>query len=106
MPFPRGRPDTANTNSVNPDLLGPDPSIVNASFKDAWNLTHGPALSLTCCQDENLKNIASKLSVRYDLVFVKGLSVLDARAVGDKSIDKTPSGFWPSDHAGVIATLR
>jgi hypothetical protein len=52
------------------------------------------------------KNIASKLSIKYDLIFVNGLSALDAKVVGDKAADKTPSGLWPSDHAGVIATLR
>jgi endonuclease/exonuclease/phosphatase family metal-dependent hydrolase len=81
-------------------------TILDGGFKDAWNLIHGSAAGLTCCQDENLGNSRSKLTVRYDLVFVKGLSALDAKVVGDKSTDKTPSGLWPSDHAGVIATLR
>jgi endonuclease/exonuclease/phosphatase family metal-dependent hydrolase len=81
-------------------------TIVNGGFNDAWNLAHASTLSLTCCQNENLGNSSSKLSVRYDLVFVKGLTALDAKVVGDKTTDKTPSGLWPSDHAGVIATLR
>jgi len=81
-------------------------TILDGGFKDAWNLTHGSGASRTCCQDENLKNTASKLSFRYDLVFVKGLSALDANVVGGKPTDKTPSGLWPSDHAGVNATLR
>jgi endonuclease/exonuclease/phosphatase family metal-dependent hydrolase len=81
-------------------------AIVNGGFNDAWNLAHGSTLSRTCCQNENLGNSSSKLSVRYDLVFVKGLTALDAKVVGDKTTDKTPSGLWPSDHAGVIATLR
>jgi hypothetical protein len=25
--------------------------------------------------------------------------------VGDTTADKTPSGLWPSDHAGIVATL-
>jgi endonuclease/exonuclease/phosphatase family metal-dependent hydrolase len=81
-------------------------TIIGANFKDAWNVAHGAATSLTCCQDEDLQNAVSKLSVRYDLVFVRGLSVLDVNVVGDKSADKTPSGLWPSDHAGVIAKLQ
>jgi hypothetical protein len=32
--------------------------------------------------------------------------VLDIRRVGDQPGDRTPSGLWPSDHAGVIATLK
>jgi endonuclease/exonuclease/phosphatase family metal-dependent hydrolase len=81
-------------------------TILGGGFKDAWNAAHGRAVSLTCCQDENLKNITSKLSVRYDLIFVKGLSVLNAQVVGDKAADKTRSGLWPSDHAGLIVTLQ
>jgi endonuclease/exonuclease/phosphatase family metal-dependent hydrolase len=81
-------------------------TIIGGNFKDAWNVAHGAMTSLTCCEDENLQNAFSKLSVRYDFVFVRGLSVLDAKVVGDKSADKTPSGLWPSDHAGVIATLQ
>lgn len=78
-------------------------TILGGGFKDAWNAARGAAPGFTCCQDENLKNLSSKLSVRYDLVFVKDLSVLDAQSVGDNS--KTRSGLWPSDHAGVIATV-
>jgi len=81
-------------------------TILGGGFKDAWSVTHGTAVSVTCCQDENLKNIASKLSVRYDLIFVKGLSVLDTQVIGGKAADKTRSRLWPSDHAGVIATLQ
>ena len=81
-------------------------TIIGGNFKDAWNVAHGAAISVTCCQDENLQNAFSKLSLRYDLVFVRGLSVLDAKVVGDKPADKTPSALWPSDHAGVIATLQ
>jgi len=28
-----------------------------------------------------------------------------ATVVGDESADRTPSGLWPSDHAGVVASL-
>ncbi|MEU6069315.1 MULTISPECIES: hypothetical protein [Streptomyces] len=26
--------------------------------------------------------------------------------VGNEQSDRTPSGLWPSDHAGIVATLR
>jgi hypothetical protein len=81
-------------------------TILNGGFRDAWNVVPGNAVGLTCCQDENLANPSSKLSVRYDLIFVKGVSVLDAQVVGDHVTDQTRSGLWPSDHAGVIATLQ
>ena len=94
----------ANSNSDPTNLTYR--TILGANFKDAWVVARGATTSLTCCQDENLQNAYSKLSVRYDLVFVRGLSVLDAKVVGDKPAEKTPSGLWPSDHAGVIATLQ
>jgi hypothetical protein len=32
--------------------------------------------------------------------------VLHARVVGDEPDDRTAGGLWPSDHAGVIATIQ
>lgn len=95
----------ANANNTDPTFLTYQ-TILNGGFRDAWSLTHGSASSVTCCQDENLRNSVSRLSVRYDLIFLKGLSALDAHIVGEKAGDRTPSGLWPSDHAGVAATLR
>jgi len=53
------------------------------------------------------------LTQRLDLVLFRNtLSVtpnlcgLDADVVGDELSDHTPSGLWPCDHAGVVATLR
>jgi hypothetical protein len=31
--------------------------------------------------------------------------VEEVRVVGDRRGDRTPSGLWPSDHAGVVAVL-
>ena len=47
------------------------------------------------------------LSLRIDLVLTRGaVSVQDIKVVGDRAIDRTSSGLWPSDHAGLVATLR
>jgi hypothetical protein len=35
-----------------------------------------------------------------------GFTVREAAVVGDQVENRTPSGFWPSDHAGVVATLK
>jgi len=51
-------------------------------------------------------NPVSKLSQRIDYVFSRGLSPEETRLVGDKPNSRTPSGLWPSDHAGVVATLE
>ena len=95
-----------NANSAADPTFPTYQTILNGGFSDAWNVARENTAGLTCCQDENLANPSSKLSVRYDLIFVKGASVLDAQVVGDQVTDKTSSSLWPSDHAGVIATLQ
>jgi hypothetical protein len=53
-----------------------------------------------------LDNAASLLDVRVDLVLVRGgLGIGSAVRVGEDPDDRTPSGLWPSDHAGVVAGL-
>ncbi len=87
--------------------------FVAAGYEDKWQRgplgNHDPGL--TCCQDEALLNEASAFNRRIDHIFVKSnVMFLSAQAVGptigDKQKDKTPSGLWPSDHAGVVTTLR
>jgi Endonuclease/Exonuclease/phosphatase family len=78
--------------------------FLKANFMDAWPPDRP---GLTCCQAANLRNPASLLTHRIDLVLFRGaIQVLDIHLVGNKSSDRTPSGLWPSDHAGVVATLR
>jgi len=39
-------------------------------------------------------------------VFLRGpFTPVAADVVGEESADRTPGGLWPSDHAGVVATL-
>jgi endonuclease/exonuclease/phosphatase family metal-dependent hydrolase len=81
--------------------------FINAGFVDAWPLKRAPDPGLTCCQAANLLNPTSQVDRRIDLVLFRGgIEVVDIRLVGEKSGDRTPSGLWPSDHAGVVATLR
>jgi hypothetical protein len=35
-----------------------------------------------------------------------GLKKLKAVVTGNKRSQRTPSGLWPSDHGGVVSTLR
>ena len=79
-------------------------ALINGGLTDAWKLA---TPGFTCCQDFNLLNSDSNLSFRIDLVLYRGdFSVGDIVLVGDTQADKTPSGLWPSDHAGVVATLH
>jgi endonuclease/exonuclease/phosphatase family metal-dependent hydrolase len=92
---------------------GADPSfpayqaIINAGFTDAWQSKRAPDPGFTCCQAENLLNPTSLLSHRIDLVLARGgFRVADISLIGNQPADRTSSGLWPSDHAGVAATLR
>jgi endonuclease/exonuclease/phosphatase family metal-dependent hydrolase len=59
----------------------------------------------TCCQAADLRNAASQLQTRIDVVFHRGFdSVAEAEVVLDDPSDRV-GGLWPSDHAGVWAEL-
>ena len=60
----------------------------------------------TCCQDDDILNEVSDLTVRIDQIFVRNMDIslpVLSFTVGDKPSDRLPSGLWPSDHAGVVA---
>jgi endonuclease/exonuclease/phosphatase family metal-dependent hydrolase len=82
-------------------------AIINAGFADAWLRKRAPDAGFTCCQASDLRNAASSLNHRIDLMLLRGgIEVVDIGLVGDQPNDRTRSGLWPSDHAGVVATLR
>lgn len=75
-------------------------------FHDGWESV-GKGDGNTCCQDPTLLNSQSKLSQRVDLILYKnGWQPVKAELVGSSLNDKTPTGLWPSDHAGVYAKLK
>lgn len=78
-----------------------------AGFVDTWT-KGGSGLGFTCCQNDDLLNTESVLSDRRDFVLFRHgpFKVTDAQVVGANPLDRTPSGLWPSDHAGVVAELR
>src|SRR6516165_546033 len=81
--------------------------LIAAGFSDAWKEAHPSAPGFTCCQDPDLLNSTSKLSQRIDLVLLRGaIDVEEIKLVGDSQPDRTPSGLWPSDHAGLAAALE
>ncbi len=85
-------------------------------FRDSWNESKlGPGNS--CCQESSLvpqlapgqlNNSASTLATRIDLILSRGAARSDgddAELIGDTPFQAEPP-FWPSDHAGVVSTLR
>jgi hypothetical protein len=87
-----------------------------AGYVDSWLVKNGkPKPGYTCCQTEALDNEASILDERIDYVLVRNatdfpafpdLGPVRAKVVGaNAKKDKTPSGLWPSDHAGLAVKM-
>ena len=86
---------------------GGDPTayqtLLGGGLSDAWPI--GPGL--TCCHANDLRNPDPTLTKRIDLVLARGgFDTVSADVIGEQPGDRTPSGLWQSDHAGVITTLR
>jgi endonuclease/exonuclease/phosphatase family metal-dependent hydrolase len=80
-------------------------NLTKSYFDDAWDTNPGDP-GFSCCQNSTLTNPVSQLSSRIDLVLTHAASrALDADLIGDAPFEAMPP-LWPSDHAGVIATLR
>lgn len=81
-------------------------TLTEAGFADAWAVANPGADGFTCCQPPDLRNPTSQLARRIDVVLLRGgLRARDAELVGARADERTPSGLWPSDHAGVVARL-
>lgn len=73
---------------------------------DAWPRTHPGDAGPTCCFDATLTDPTDPLTSRIDLVLHStDVKAARARIVGSDPADRTASGLWPSDHAGVVARL-
>ena len=86
-------------------------NLIGAGFTDAWSVTHPEELGNTFGHEPLLLNTTVELTQRIDLVLFRGslsdsLSAVNSDVVGDELEDRTPSGLWPSDHAGVVTTLK
>lgn len=80
-------------------------NFIDAGFQDAW-VEAGVGDGFSCCQDSDVLNAVSTLGRRIDFILFKnGWNALAADVVGEEQDDRTPTALWPSDHAGVAATL-
>ena len=88
---------------IDTSVLTPYTQFIEAGYMDTWNDKNA---GFTCCQAEDLLNADSMLDERIDLILVRNAgSSFFTTTVGDKPRDKTHSGLWPSDHAGVFAMI-
>ena len=99
---PTDKPVIVNGQKVVP----PYRQFARAGYVDAWDLKPGEAPGPTCCQSGDLLNAESLLVKRIDVILSNVTpSRVRARRLGAHPDDRTLSGLWPSDHAGVVARL-
>jgi endonuclease/exonuclease/phosphatase family metal-dependent hydrolase len=82
------------------------PAVIAAGFQDVWPALLADTPGDTCCQQPALLNTNSELNRRLDFIFTRGdAKPVRVDIVGWRPADRTPSGLWPSDHAGLVATI-
>ena len=77
--------------------------MLAAGFFDTAAVTG--AVGPTCCQAADLDNAVSLLRNRYDYVFERDFSSIDAVFLVGNTPFENVRPRWPSDHAGVVATV-
>jgi hypothetical protein len=113
----------ANHDAPEEQTSGSYHLLRQAGFADVWLRQSHSVGGVTCCQAGDLTNADSELTQRLDLVLARWgpagfAGQADMEVVGEESTDQIsftaldpftlstlPLTLWPSDHAGVVATL-
>jgi hypothetical protein len=97
----------ATTITGDPPNTGTYRDFTAGGFTDTWTATRPSVPGATCCEAGDLLNPAPTLDQRIDYVFTRGAltPVLDV-LVGNTALERAIFGRWPSDHAGVVATIQ
>jgi hypothetical protein len=90
-------------------------SLASGGLTDVWGALRPKLPGFSCCQDPDLSNPASALDQRIDYVWTRGLAGPSGRLMGttwltsthpaDRIVAADGSLIWPSDHAGLVASL-
>lgn len=91
--------------------------MLDNGYVDTWtrNLNPFEGEGLTNPHDWHLMNPDVNFYQRIDFIFARNdipigkqpaVGPVVATVVGDAQRDRTPSGLWPSDHAGIVARLH
>jgi endonuclease/exonuclease/phosphatase family metal-dependent hydrolase len=97
---------TTKRHNIGRPELGHDPDdpLAFAVFRKAEFKDNGAVQS--CCY-RNMFDGSLKFTHTVDHVLTRPrLKTADAFVTGDDPGERTPSGLWPSDHGGVVSTLR
>lgn len=88
--------------------------LSGAGFTDVWRALRPGVVGNTCCHADDLSDAVADFSQRIDYVFARGINdrgklfgKIDR--YGEVPADRVAGPaypIWPSDHAGLIATLR
>lgn len=80
--------------------------LIQNGFVDSWAAAYPGQAGPTCCHPADLSGDGSTIVKQIDLILFRGdFQVVTAEIVGDEVGDKTITGLWPSDHAGLVVTL-
>ena len=86
-----------------------------AGLTDVWASIRSAEPGLTCCHDSDLSNERADMRSRIDYIMARGTGLGDGGELGQmRMLGIRPSEriagpnhpIWPSDHAGLTATLR
>jgi hypothetical protein len=113
--------DLNSDAEAGPDAPSWTPSygeLIAAGFQDTWETANPgvPEIGFTCCQVPLLNNPASDLDERIDFILLRSQDrkggknripgATHLELVGADPASRTPSGLWPADHAGLVASLK
>jgi len=98
-------------NSLPDDVTGSYAIMRTAGFVDGWIEAMDGTPCFTAGQTDDLDNVPSLIDHTVDYVMHNQDGFLDAvpgsgDVAGEELDDRTTSGLWPSDHAGIALTMH
>jgi endonuclease/exonuclease/phosphatase family metal-dependent hydrolase len=97
----------SDAESSNPVELFAYQLFLAYGFADAWETTRPGESGFTWPLHGETPLDTLTPTQRLDLALYRGeVSALRTRIIGHTLADRTPSGLWPSDHAGLVASFN
>jgi exonuclease III len=97
----------SDADSSDPTQRAAFQAMLNAGLRDAWSAIHPDEPGFTWpLHGEDPFTPSAMPSQRIDVILSRAFVASDAALFGaNPNTDLTPSGLWPSDHAGVTASF-